>query len=44
MALFSGFAEACEAIADTRKKSEKVRLLAAYFKSLEPADASLAAI
>ncbi len=44
MAPLSGFAECCEALAATSKKSEKVRLLAAYFKSLATPDASLAAV
>jgi len=44
MALFSGFAETCEAIGVTRKKTEKVRLLAGYFKTLAAADGSTAAV
>lgn len=42
--MFARFAEACEAIAATTKKSEKVALLAAYFKELQPEEGRLAAV
>src|SRR5690242_7051385 len=44
MALFLRFAEVCEAIAATSKKTEKVALLSAYFKTLTPEEGRLAAV
>ncbi len=44
MAPLAGFAAVCEAIAATKKKNEKVRLLAAYFSELAAEDAGRAAV
>ena len=42
--MFSRFAEVCEAIAATTKKTEKVALLAAYLRELQPGEGRLAAV